>query len=76
MASYTNIHTAIEKGINRAADAGMTKTYDIGLFIMTEISKAGLKVVSKPRKDGMIDLGDDAKTAKALEAGSFNAAFE
>jgi hypothetical protein len=54
MASATLIHDAISKGIERAADAGFTKTYDIALFVVVDLNKAGLKVVRKPRKDGLI----------------------
>jgi hypothetical protein len=68
--------SAIVKGIERAETAGYTKTYDVAIAIQVELDKAGLKIVRKPRKDGMIDLNDEAITAKALETGSFNAAFE
>jgi hypothetical protein len=54
MADKTLIHNAIAKGIERAADAGMTKTYDIALFVGVELDKKGLRIVSKPRKDGFI----------------------
>jgi hypothetical protein len=53
MADATTIQNAIEAGINRAADTGYTKTYDIAIFIQTELSKAGLKIVNKPSKDGI-----------------------
>jgi hypothetical protein len=53
MADKTSIHAAIEKGIVRAADSGYTKTYDIAIAVIVEISRAGLKVVNKPAKDGV-----------------------
>jgi hypothetical protein len=122
---------AIMTGIERAAKSGLSKYYDVAICIQVELDKAGLKVVRKPRKDGLVpdpetflfncDCGfsinlfgsevnpsvgvsclsntgncheamsiddrdreawykytgeDDGRTAKALETGSFNAAFE
>jgi hypothetical protein len=57
MADATQIHNAIAKGIERAADAGFTKTYDIALFVAVDLNKAGLKVVNKPSKDGIREYG-------------------
>jgi hypothetical protein len=51
------IHKAISKGIERAAKSGLTKVYDVSICVQVELDKAGLKVVRKPRKDGMQDLG-------------------
>jgi len=67
---------AIVAGITRADKSGLSKYYDVAICIKTELDKAGLKIVLKPSKDGLRDYGDDARTAKALRAGSFTAAFE
>jgi hypothetical protein len=77
MADATTISDAIQAGINRAADSGYTKTYDIAVFITTELSKAGLKIVNKPRVDGLIDglykvkrLGNDKVTVAGMRKAS------
>lgn len=48
MADRTEVHEAIQRGIMRAADAGMTKVFDIALFVSVQLSKEGFRVVRKP----------------------------
>jgi len=57
MADKTLINNAIAKGIERAADAGITKTYDLAIFVVVELDKRGLKIVNKPSKDGIRSYG-------------------
>jgi hypothetical protein len=47
------IQKAITAGIERAATSGLTKVYDVAICVQVELDKAGLKVVRKPRKDGL-----------------------